>query len=108
MRAERPRGEARDHVCVARDERVADAEEEASPVVISSPPPRADLKSLRARLWTLASRLAPVEQAFGWSLVDANGLPTSNAYAFLGAAVLAQLAIAAALAAPLRDAFSLG
>ena len=56
----------------------------------------------------LASRLAPVEQAFGWSLVDANGLPTSKAYAFLGAAVLAQLAIAAALAAPLRDAFSLG
>jgi hypothetical protein len=39
-------------------ERVADAEEEASPAVISSPPPRADLKSLRARLWTLASRLA--------------------------------------------------
>lgn len=39
-------------------ERVAGAEEEASPAVISRPPPRADLKSLRARLWTLASRLA--------------------------------------------------
>ena len=37
---------------------VTDSNEEASPVVTATPPPRADLKSLRARLWTLASRLA--------------------------------------------------
>lgn len=37
---------------------VTDADEEASPAVVSATPPRADLKSLRARLWTLASRLA--------------------------------------------------
>ena len=37
---------------------VADSDEEASPVVTASPPPRTDLKSLRARLWTLASRIA--------------------------------------------------
>lgn len=37
---------------------VADSDEEASPVVTATPPPRTDLKSLRARLWTLASRIA--------------------------------------------------
>ena len=37
---------------------VADSDEEASSVVTASPPPRTDLKSLRARLWTLASRIA--------------------------------------------------
>ena len=37
---------------------VPDAEEETNPAAVSSPPPRADLKSLRARLWTLASRIA--------------------------------------------------
>lgn len=37
---------------------VADSNEDASPVVTATPAPRTDLKSLRARLWTLASRLA--------------------------------------------------
>jgi len=37
---------------------VPDAEEETNPAAVSSPPPRVDLKSLRARLWTLASRIA--------------------------------------------------
>lgn len=37
---------------------LANADEEACPAVIATTPPRADLKSLRARLWTLASRLA--------------------------------------------------
>lgn len=36
----------------------ADSDEEASPAAIATPPPRADLKSLRSRLWTLASRIA--------------------------------------------------
>ena len=42
----------------APGERVPNADKEARPAVISTTPPRADLKSLRARLWTLASRLA--------------------------------------------------
>lgn len=37
---------------------VADPDEGASSAVTGTPPPRADLKSLRARLWTLASRIA--------------------------------------------------
>lgn len=52
----------------------------------------------------LGSRLEPVQAAFGWELVDAKGLPTANAYAFLVLAVVTQLALAAALVNPLQEA----
>ena len=45
----------------------------------------------------LASQLKPVEQWFGWTLVDDEGLPTTDAYVFLAAAVGAQLSLAFAV-----------
>lgn len=61
-----------------------------------------------ARQRDLASRIAPLQEWFGWSLVTGDGLPTGDAYVALAVAVLAQVALAFALAAPLNDAFAPG
>ena len=50
-----------------------------------------------ARQRDLASRLAPLQELLGWPLVSADGLPTSDAYTFVAAAVVTQLLLALAL-----------
>ena len=54
----------------------------------------------------LARRLAPLQNAMGWTFVTDDGLPTTDAYVFLALAVVVQLTLASALAEPFRQAFS--
>ena len=51
----------------------------------------------------LAKRLQPLQNTFGWSLIGAEGLPTTLAYAFLVLAAVVQLALALALTSPLPE-----
>lgn len=57
-----------------------------------------------AALRELARQLEPVQDAFGWRLVAADGQPTANAFVFVAVAAVVQVALAFALTAPLRDA----
>ena len=55
------------------------------------------------RLRDLADRLEPVTEITGWKMRGADGLPTLDAYVFLGVAIAAQLLIVQALASALSS-----